>query len=200
MDGMNQRLISRFSSGLTVKLDPPDYETRVAILKAKIPKTISINESVIECIAKHNCKNIRELEGAMLSIIAKMTLLRGHQRQKPITKTYDNESFSQNKCVKLNVSIEDIGNVVAKYFGIQLNDIKKQGRQKNIVMARHITMYFANQYTQYSLQVIGDALLRDYSSVIYAIRSVQYSYDNNELQYRMIIDDIRSRIENIKTK
>lgn len=171
INGIEARLISRFSWGLTVAVDPPNFEMRAAILLNKaIQAKIPLGEDVAFFIAKHVRSNVRELEGALKRIDA---FSRFHKR--PISVEVAKEALkdllaSQNK----QVSIENIQKTVADFYRIKVSDLLSKKRTRNITRPRQMAMLLARELTQFSLPEIGAAFGdRDHSTVLYACRTIE---------------------------
>lgn len=169
--GISPRLTSRFSWGLTVAIDPPSLEMRVAILlqKATFSK-IQINEDIAFFIAKHIRSNIRELEGALKRIDAYSKF---HKQE--ITVELTKEALkdllaSQNK----QVSIENIQKTVANFYRINTSDLLSKKRTRNISRPRQMAMCLARELTQLSLPEIGATFgNRDHTTVLYACKTIE---------------------------
>lgn len=169
--GLEERLRSRFGWGLTVAIEPPDLETRVAILKSKANQLFKIDlpNEVAFFIAKRVRSNIRELEGALRRIVANSQFT-----GKPITQEFAKEALrdllaAQDK----QVTIENIQKTVAEYFKIRVSDLLSAKRSRTIARPRQIAMALAKQLTNHSLPEIGEAFGgRDHTTVLYATRKV----------------------------
>ncbi|MBI1174146.1 MAG: chromosomal replication initiator protein DnaA [Sideroxydans sp.] len=171
ISGMEPRLTSRFSWGLTVAIEPPNLEMRVAILLQKAARTkTQIDESVAFFIAKHVRSNIRELEGALIRVEAYSKF-----HNQPISIELAKESLkdllaSQNK----QVSIENIQKTVADYYRIKVVDLLSKKRTRAIARPRQIAMYLARELTQLSLPEIGGAFGdRDHTTVLHACKTIE---------------------------
>lgn len=167
MGGMQDRLISRFVSGTSVGLFPPNLETRMAILKSKLTaEKRDIDPIVIEYIAERVDSNVRELEGVMSTALAN-TLYQDNVDISCVQKIIDN-------IVANDSEVDRISYAVAEFFNLTIEDIVGKSRQKDIALARHIAMYLANTYTKCTLQKIG-ALIggRDHSTVKHAIDNIR---------------------------
>ncbi|MBQ3023967.1 MAG: chromosomal replication initiator protein DnaA [Spirochaetaceae bacterium] len=168
---MNERLISRFGRGLSVDLQAPQYETRLAILqkKAEIEK-IDVKLEVIELIAKNVCSNVRDLEAALTKIKAFAELM----EQEITLETAQHllrDSFSDPK--QGNISIEIIQKVVADKYGISVSDLKGKKRNKNVVIPRQFAMFIARELTEYSTTDIGTEFGgRDHTTVMHSCQKV----------------------------
>lgn len=171
ISGMTPRLTSRFSWGLTVAIEPPEIEMRVAILLQKAAHTKNpISEDVAFFIAKHVRSNIRELEGALKRVDA---FSRFHKR--PINVELAKEALrdllaSQNK----QVSIENIQKTVAEFYRIKISDLLSKKRTRVIARPRQVAMCLARELTQLSLPEIGSAFGdRDHTTVLYACKTIE---------------------------
>ena len=191
MDGLEQRLISRFKSGLTVELEKPEFETRLNILNAKIKnENIKIPEEVIHYIAVQVDTNIRELEGVLISLLAHSTITK-----KPID--VDLAKSIIGKIVKdtnREINISYIQEIVSKFFSISIEEMKDKARRKEIVIARQVAMYFSKDYTNNSLKSIGFHFGgRDHSTVIHAVQSVNDMIDTDSI-FKKNVEEIKKRI------
>ena len=191
LDGLTNRLISRFKSGLTVELERPDYETRLDILNHKIKEEgINIEKEIVEFIAFQVDTNIRELEGILISLLAHSTITK---------KSIDLELAKSviNKIVKdskREIDIKYIQDIVSKYFQISVEEMKDKARKKEIVIARQVAMYFSKDFTNNSLKSIGFHFGgRDHSTVIHAVQSVNDMIDTDSI-FRKSIKEINRRI------
>ena len=157
MQDIEQRLLSRFKWGLSAELQNPNYETRVSILKNKLYRDgVEIQDDVIEFVAKNINSNVRELEGAIISLIAQSSFNKAE-----ITVELAKEVI--NKFVKNNrreVSIDYIQKVVSDYFQMDIQTLQSKTRKRHIVQARQIAMYFAKKFTKASLASIGSQIGR----------------------------------------
>jgi chromosomal replication initiator protein len=168
---ITERLRSRFERGLNVDLQPPKYETRCAILKMKIEsKGIRIPDEVIALVSKNISTNIRDLESALTKLVAYGELVK-----KPITVEVAQEQlrdiFASPK--QTNMSIEIIQRVVADYFSLSPNDLKGKKKTQNIVFPRQLTMYIAREITEYSTTEIGQAFMRDHTTVMHNCQKIE---------------------------
>lgn len=192
IQGIEERLLSRFTWGLSADVQPPELETRIAILKRKAEDDgIEISHEVIEFVA-HNIKsNIRELEGALIRLLAHATL---HKRE--IDLTLAKEVLRDLiKDVRINLNIEEIQRIVCDYFGISEDLVRAKTRKREVVQARQVAMYFCKQLTQHSLKTIGLHFGgRDHSTVIHANQSVENQLET-DAKFKETLDEIRHKIE-----
>jgi len=170
MAGIDDRLVSRFDSGLTVAIEPPELEMRVAILMKKaIIEGIPMSEDVAFFVAKHLRSNVRELEGALRKILA---FVRFHGREVTIevARTALKDLLSiQNR----QVSVENIQKAVADFYSIKVADMYSKRRPANIARPRQIAMFMAKELTQKSLPEIGELFGgRDHTTVLHAVRKI----------------------------
>jgi chromosomal replication initiator protein len=170
MAGIDDRLISRFDSGLTVAIEPPELEMRVAILMKKaLSEGIPMSEDVAFFVAKHLRSNVRELEGALRKILA---FVRFHGREVTIdvARTALKDLLSiQNR----QISVENIQKAVADFYSIKVADMYSKKRPANIARPRQIAMFMAKELTQKSLPEIGELFGgRDHTTVLHAVRKI----------------------------
>lgn len=171
IDGLEERLKSRFGWGLTVSVDPPDLETRVAILLAKAEQScVKVPDEVAFFIAKRIQSNVRELEGALKRVIANSVFM-----GQPITLDFAREALKDLLAVQAKlVSIDNIQKVVAEYYKLKREDLLSNKRTRFIAQARQTAMSLAKELTQHSLTEIGEAFGgRDHTTVIHACRKVK---------------------------
>lgn len=188
---LEDRLVSRFEWGLLADIQPPDFETRVAILKKKMElERIELPEEVVIFIAENFTSNIRELEGALIKLVAHFSL-------------HKDEEISVNKAAdvlrdilpskKKSLSMEDIKSAVALEFGISLNDLISERKNQEFSLPRQIAMYLAREYTELSLQQIGrEFRKKDHTTVIHAHRKISQLIKNNP--------EVKRRVERIRGK
>lgn len=172
ISNLEQRLVSRFEWGLTAELQPPDIETRLAILKAKAVKmNVTLGDTVLMFIAERVKANIRRLEGALNRVAAWAAL-----NDKKITQAQVEEllkDFIQQEA-RTKITIDIIQKRVAESFDIRLTDMTSKRRPNNIAFPRMIAMYLSRKLTQKSLQEIGDAFGgRDHGTVLHAHKTIE---------------------------
>ncbi len=175
---LEERLSSRFAWGLIVDIQPPDFETRVAILKKKMEhEPVKVPEDVILFIAQEIKRNIRELEGALVRVIAYSLL-----EEKPIS--LETAKIILKDMVKETtklINIEMIQRVVAQHFHVTVADFKTKRRSKNLVLPRQVAMYLSRQMTDLSLPEIGVAFGgKDHTTVLYALRKIEEELSVNQ--------------------
>jgi chromosomal replication initiator protein len=192
LQGLEQRLLSRFKWGLSADLQAPDFETRIAILKKKIYNDgIEISDKVIEYIASHITDNIRELEGALISLLAQSTL-----NKKEITLDLTREMIDKLiKNTKREISIDYIQKVVCNYFNIGTESLQSSTRKREIVQARQVAMYFSKNLTKASLASIGSQIGgKDHATVLHACKTVNNLIETDK-RFRLQIDEIEKKLK-----
>ena len=171
MQGIDERLVSRFGCGLTVAVEPPELEMRVAILLKKAEQeSRPISEDVAFFIAKHSRSNVRELEGALRKLYAYSDF----GSRKEFTVDLAREALRDLVSVqRAQISVESIQKTVADFYKIKVADMYSQRRPSNIARPRQIAMYFAKELTQKSLPEIGELFGgRDHTTVLHAVRKI----------------------------
>jgi chromosomal replication initiator protein len=161
---LEERLSSRFEWGLTADIQPPDLETRIAILRSKAePRSQSIPDEVIDFIAHQFQSNIRELEGALNRVIAHAQI-----KLLPISLDLAAEALRDILITPDSLSVEEIVEVVAKFYGLEVKDLQGRRRTKDVALARQVAMYLTRQRTKASLLQIGAALgKRDHTTIMH---------------------------------
>ncbi|GFE78333.1 chromosomal replication initiator protein DnaA [Steroidobacter agaridevorans] len=177
LDGLEERLKSRFGWGLTVAIEPPELETCVAILMSKAAQTrVDLPDEVAFFIAKRIRSNVRELEGALRRVVANSQFT-----GRAITMEFAKESLrdllaSQDRMV----TIENIQKTVAEYFKIRVADLLSKRRSRSIARPRQVAMALAKELTSHSLPEIGDAFGgRDHTTVLHACRVIKELRESN---------------------
>lgn len=193
LKGLDERLISRFQWGLTADIQPPELETRIAILKRKAESYgMIVSNEILEYIASNITSNIRELEGCLIKLLASVSL-----SSKEITfdlaKKTVKEIATDRKTSTL--TIETITKVVCEHLGVAENKIRDKTRKKEIVLARQIAMYLVKELTLSSLKTIGLHFGgRDHSTVIHACNSIE-DMKFKDTTLNNVIEEIRNKVE-----
>jgi chromosomal replication initiator protein len=170
LQGLQDRLLSRFKWGLTADLQTPDFETRIAIIQKKIQSEgIAIDYDVIEYIAHSVNSNVRELEGVIVSLMAQASLTRRNIDVELAKNTLKNIVMNEDK----EVTIDTIQEIIADFFQVSIADLKSKSRKKEVVYPRQLAMFLAKEYTDLPLKSIGYHFGgRDHSTVIHSIQSI----------------------------
>ena len=190
--GLEERLLSRFKWGLSADLSVPDIETRMAILKKKMYQDgIELPNDVIEYVANNIDNNVRELEGAMVSLLAQSTL-----NKKEIDLALAKQMLKNFiKNTSKEISMEYIQKLVCEYFEVPVEMVKSKTRKREIVQARQISMYLAKSHTKTSLKSIGAFFGgRDHSTVIYACQTVEDLIDTDK-KFKAYVHDIQKKLK-----
>ena len=191
MQDIELRLLSRFKWGLSAELQKPDFETRISILKNKLYRDgIEMSEEVIQYVAKNINTNIRELEGAIISLIAQASF---NRKEINISLAKDIiEKFVKN--TKREVSIDYIQKIVSDYFQMDIPTLQSKTRKRHIVQARQLAMFFAKKYTKASLASIGSQIgKRDHATVLHACKTVD-NLSSTDKQFRKFVDDLGKKL------
>ena len=192
LKGLEQRLLSRFKWGLTADLQVPDFETKLNILRKKIYKDgIEIREEVLEYIASHINSNVRELEGALISLLAQATL-----NKKEINIDLAIKMINKLvKCTIREITVDYISKVVCDYFSLTADSLSVKTRKREIVQARQIAMYFSKTLTKSSLAAIGSQIGgKDHATVLHACRTVANLKDTDK-NFRIFLDEIENKLK-----
>lgn len=188
---LEERLRSRFEWGLIADIQPPDYETRIAILKKKAQtENLNIPDEVLAYVAEKIQSNIRELEGALIRIVAFSNLTKTNIDLE-LAKHALKEIVS-NKTREITVKL--IQEEVCKYYNIKLEDFRSRKRTKNIAYPRQIAMYLARELTDLSLPKIGEEFGKDHTTVIHAYEKISNEIKQDELLSRQI-EELKKRIK-----
>ncbi|NLJ58217.1 MAG: chromosomal replication initiator protein DnaA [Tissierellia bacterium] len=190
---LEDRLKSRFEWGLIADIQPPDYETRTAILRKKAEaENYNIPDDVIAYIAQNIQSNIRKLEGALIRIYAYASLT----NKKEVTLELAQEALKHLISKNKKASITDIKEVVANYYNLSIDELVSKKKTKNIAHPRQIAMYIARKLTDLSLPKIGDEFGgRDHSTVLHAYNKIENDMENSQ-ELKKNIDDLISMLNN----
>jgi chromosomal replication initiator protein len=169
---VNDRLRSRFERGLNVDIQPPNFETRCAILKKKAENAhITLSDDIISLISKNISTNVRDLEAALTKIMAYSSLV-GKPVNINIVQQQLKDVFASSK--QANMSIDIIQKVTANYFSLLSSDLKGKKRSQNIVLPRQLSMYIAREITEFSTTEIGQSFGgRDHTTVIHSCQKIE---------------------------
>lgn len=171
IEGLEERLQSRFGWGLTIAVEPPELETRVAILMSKAERSkVQLPHEVAFFIAKHIQSNVRELEGALKRVIAN-----AHFTGTSITVEFAREALKDLLTLQAKlVTIDNIQRTVAEYYKVKVSDLLSKRRSRSIARPRQMAMALAKELTNHSLPEIGDSFGgRDHTTVLHAVRKIQ---------------------------
>ncbi len=192
LEGVEERLLSRFKWGLSADLQAPDFETRVAILEKKMyADGIELPKDVVEFVAYNITNNVRELEGALVSLLAQASLNKKQIDLDLAKKIVKN--FVKN--MSREVSIDFIQKAVCDYFEVPVDKLKEKTRKRQVVQARQLSMYLSKNFTKHSLKAIGKHFGgRDHSTVIHSCQAIQNLMDTDS-KFKESVDDLQKKIQ-----
>lgn len=189
---VEERVISRFKWGLSADIQVPDLKVRKQILINRLERDgAELDEQIIDYIAQNIKKNIRELEGALNSVVAQATF-----NKKEVTLELAENTLSKliNKGTR-EVTIDFIQGIVCDYFKIKSEEIQSKTRKREIVQARQLAMYFAKNYTNAPLAVIGEKIgKRDHATVLHACKTVK-NLQETDKNFKIYLEDLKEKIE-----
>ncbi len=191
LNGMEERLISRFKWGLSADLQMPDFETKIAILAAKAQQMdVEIPYPVLEYLAYNIKDNIRELEGVIKSLIFSASI---HNRK--IDKELAKEVVKDHvTTVHKEITLDFIQQIVSDQLNVTMDNMHGKTRKRSAVLARQLSMYLAKNYTNKSLKTIGETLGgRDHSTVIYSCKAVQDLMDTDPV-FKKTVEELDKKI------
>ncbi|MCB0584582.1 MAG: chromosomal replication initiator protein DnaA, partial [Phaeodactylibacter sp.] len=192
LDGMEERLISRFKWGLSADLQAPDLETRIAILEAKMNQEgIEIPQNVTEFICYNIQNNIRELEGVLVSLVAQSSLNQREIDMELAKRVIRNFVKQINK----EITVDYIQKLVAEHFDLGVEKLQGKTRKRQVVIARQLSMYLAKNLTDKSLKAIGENFGgRDHSTVIYSCKTVQDLMETDAI-FKDTVSELEKKIK-----
>jgi chromosomal replication initiator protein len=195
--GMEERLQSRFRLGLCVDVQPPDLETRIAILQLKAQRErVHVPDDVIEFVASKFDQNIRELEGALVRVVA-WSDLTGQTIDIELAEQALEDLLPQ---AEAEIPAALIMEETAKYFGLTIDDLTSKSRSRPLTTARHVAMYLVRECTGMTLPKIGEIFARDHTTALHGINKIASSMRNREPIYRQVQDlsrIVRSRARSL---
>ena len=191
LEGMEERLLSRFRWGLAAEIKTPDFDTRKKIVLNKMHKDgIDFSEDIIDYICKYVDNNVRELEGAMISLLAQSTF---NKRDLTLDLAEDVLGKMVKKTTQ-ELTVDKIQQVVCEYFKIPEDSLQAKTRKREIVQARHLAMFFSKNYTKYSLAYIGNQIgKKDHATVLYACKAVA-DLMATDRKFKMQVEEIEQRL------
>lgn len=190
VDGIDDRLKSRFTWGLAVAVEPPDLETRVAILLAKADQNkVALPKEVALFVAQRVRSNVRELEGALLRLSAS-SRLRGEAMTVEFARATLKDMLAAYERM---VTIDNIKRTVATYYNIRVADLNSQRRTRSLARPRQMAMALAKELTQHSLPEIGEAFGRDHTTVLHACRKIA-ELRENEMKYQEDYENLQRQL------
>ncbi|HYF33040.1 MAG TPA: chromosomal replication initiator protein DnaA [Chitinophagaceae bacterium] len=192
LEGVQERLLSRFRWGLSADLSIPDYDTRIEILERKMKNDgVEMPREVIKYLAYNINSNVRELEGALISLLAQSSLNKREIDLDLAKKVLRNFVKTSSK----EITIETIQKMVCEYFDVPYDKLLQKTRKREIVQARQITMYLAKAFTKNSLKTIGEHFGgRDHTTVIHSCQTVKDLMDTDGL-FRDNVMELQQKVQ-----
>jgi chromosomal replication initiator protein len=177
---LEERLRSRFEWGLTADIQAPDFETRIAILKKKAELSeLTVSDDILSYIASKVMSNIRELEGALIRVVA-FASLNASEITAPLVDHVLKDILDPRKKGKSNISMDLIKKATAEYYSVKIDDMSAKIRTKEIAIARQVAMYLSREHTGSSLPKIGEEFGgRDHTTVLHACDKIRTARKNN---------------------
>jgi chromosomal replication initiator protein len=170
IEGLEERLVSRFQCGLTVDIQPPGFETKIAILHKKAQRNnLDLPENVIEYIAKNSSSNVREMEGYLIKLLAYSSMYKVDIDYTKAMEVLELKNDGQNR----KIYVEQVIDKVAAYFETPKEKIIKGSREKELVIPRQAAMYLSRKLTGSSLKNIGKIFMKDHSTVIHGCNTIE---------------------------
>lgn len=194
ISSLEERLVSRFEWGLITDIEPPDFETRVAILRKKLETQAKpVSDEITNYIASKIKSNIRELEGALIRVLAYSALTDTHLDLK-LAKEILKDSVAE-EVKKINIDL--IQRKVSEYFDLSVSDLRMKRRSKALSFPRQLAMYLVRQLTEHSLPEIGEYFGgRDHTTALYAITKIEQEIKSKE-ETKKLVDILVDKIKNI---
>ena len=175
LKNLEDRLVTRFEGGMTVDIQQPDFETRVAILNHKMKgEAVKLPQYILEFIANNITANIRELEGALLRVLAYYRFKEGSENlSKEEAMAIAREALKIEEYTENKLSSDEIIRRVCEYYNLSLHDMTSKSRQGSIVLPRQVAMYLCRELTNESLVAIGRSFARDHTTIMHAVDKIR---------------------------
>jgi chromosomal replication initiator protein len=192
LDGLQERLLSRFRWGLSTDLQMPDYETRIEILQSKMRNDgLQLEQDVVKYVAYNINTSVRELEGALISLLAQSSLNKKDIDVELAKKVLRNFVRTSSK----EVTIDTIQKIVCEYFSVPYEKLLHKTRKREIVQARQITMFLAKGFTKNSLKTIGEHFGgRDHTTVIHSCQTVKDLMDTDSM-FKENVQELTQKVQ-----
>ena len=182
--GLESRLVSRFSSGLTVEIEPFGEETRLAILRKKQEKQqIKFDDDILAFIARNIYSDVRVLEGALFRLVV-YSSIDNCRMTVDLAKKILNDYLEQQSAKRVN--IEAVQKAVAEFYDLRISDLTGRNRSSNIAVPRMVAMYLSRKFTEHSLPKIGEAFSKNHATVLHAFRKIEKDRVKSEKMNRLV--------------
>ncbi len=192
IEKLEERIRTRFEQGLVVDIQPPEIETRIAILKAKAEHDdIYLDDSIANLLAVHVKNNVRELEGVLTKLKARASLT-GAEISLEMAQ---NELRDHGADAAAEITPESIQDIVSKHFGIRVSDLKSSSRLKNFALPRQVAMYLVRKYLRLGFKDIGELYFggRDHTTVMHACEKIETAFDADP-KVREMVENIQNQL------
>ncbi len=196
LQGLQERLLSRFKWGLTADLQQPDFETRMAIVQSKLAADgIHLANELIQYIAHSVDTNIRELEGVLISLVAHASL---NKQEVDLALAKEVLKNIVQDIDDVEVNVDYLQKAVAQHYKVAQEQLKSKSRKREVVIARQTAMYLSKQHTHHSLKSIGNYFGgRDHTTVVHAVRTINNLLDTDNT-FRRSFESLQQKIKNLK--
>ena len=194
VDGLEKRLVSRFECGQIVDTCPPDYETRIAILRQKQrEQKIKLPDEILDFVAGRIKSNVRRLEGALIRLTSYMSMM--NVEMDIITAQQLLGSMLEEEVIS-KISIQKIQRHIADYYDIRVSDIIGSKRPQNIAFPRQIAMFLARDMTEESLPSIGESFNRNHATIMHACKSIKDKVEKDP-QFKMVLNQLKKQLTSV---
>ena len=192
IDGLEKRLVSRFECGQIVDMCPPDYETRLAILRQKQrEQKIKLPVEIIDFVASRIKSNVRRLEGALIRLTSYISMMNVEMdiltAQQLLGSMLEEENVTK-------ISIQNIQRHVADYYDIRVSDITGSKRPQNIALPRQIAMYLSRELTEESLPSIGEVFNRNHATILHAYKAIRGKAEK-DAQFKLVVNQLKKQLQ-----
>ena len=194
INGLEKRLVSRFECGQIVDTAPPDYETRLAILRQKQKEQkIKLADEVLDFIAVRIKSNVRKLEGALIRLTSYVSMM---EVEMDILTAQQLLGSMLEEEVATKISIQAIQRHVADYYDIRVSDIVGNKRPQNIAFPRQVAMYLSRDMTEESLPSIGETFNRNHATILHAYKAIENKAEKDP-SFKMVVNQLRKQLQNV---
>ncbi len=182
--GLEKRLVSRFEWGLATEIEPPDYETRTAILQKKQTEHgVKIPDEILDYIAARIRSNVRRLEGALIRLVSYASMT-GSEITREVAESLLRPLMDKEATGYL--TIEQVQRTVAEFFDVRVADMTSKKRPRNIAFPRQVAMYLCRRHTSFSTPAIADGFNRNHATVLHAVRTIEQRAENDEKSRQIV--------------
>ena len=192
INGLEKRLVSRFECGQIVDICPPDYETRLAILRKKQrEQKLRLSNEILDFVAARIKSNVRRLEGALIRLTSYVSMMNVEMdistAQQLLGTVLEEENMTK-------ITIQNIQRHVADYYDLRVSDITGSKRPQNIAFPRQVAMFLSRELTEESLPAIGEMFNRNHATVLHAYRSINKKTES-DMQFKILLNQLRKQLQ-----